>query len=152
MEAVADAAPRQARYHQPMRAGKAQQPIEIILLRQWASYIAIPTWIVDTDGDLIYYNESAEPILGEKFEDMGPINNADLARRFVTTAEDGSPIRAEDLPIGVATIERRPAYLPIRMLGLDGASRRVNISAFPIEGQGGRHLGAVAMFWEEPDE
>jgi len=22
------------------------------------------------------------------------------------------------------------------------------VSAFPIEGQGGRHLGAVAIFWE----
>jgi PAS domain-containing protein len=135
-----------------MLAGKAQQPIEIILLRQWASYIAIPTWIVDTNGDLIYYNEPAEPILGEKFENHGPINNADLARRFVTTAEDGSPIRAEELPIVVALNEGRPDHLRIRILGLDGTSRLINVSAFPVEGQGGRQLGAVAMFWEVPGE
>jgi hypothetical protein len=31
---------------------------------------------------------------------------------------------------------------------LDGIKRRIEVTAFPIEGQGGRHLGAVAILWE----
>jgi hypothetical protein len=33
--------------------------------------------------------------------------------------------------------------------GLDGVPRRIAVTAFPLEGQGERHLGAVAIFWEE---
>ena len=31
---------------------------------------------------------------------------------------------------------------------LDGKHRELDVTAFPIEGQGGRHLGAFAAFWE----
>jgi hypothetical protein len=34
------------------------------------------------------------------------------------------------------------------MRGLDGAWRTIEVTAFPIEGQAERHLGAVALFWE----
>src|SRR5439155_26021404 len=65
-----------------------------------------------------------------------------------TTSEDGSRLDAESLPINIALLERRPAHRRLRIRGLDGEWRVVDASAFPIEGQGGRHLGAVAIFWE----
>jgi hypothetical protein len=34
------------------------------------------------------------------------------------------------------------------MKGLDGEWRNLEVTAFPIEGVGKRHLGAVAIFWE----
>ena len=30
--------------------------VEIILMRQTASYLAIPIFVVDPNGDLVYYN------------------------------------------------------------------------------------------------
>jgi hypothetical protein len=31
---------------------------------------------------------------------------------------------------------------------LDGASRALNVTAIPVQGQWGDHLGAAAIFWE----
>jgi hypothetical protein len=31
--------------------------------------------------------------------------------------------------------------------GLDGQWRSIEATCFPLEGLGGRHLGAVAIFW-----
>jgi hypothetical protein len=32
--------------------------------------------------------------------------------------------------------------------GLDQVRRHIEVTAFPLIGQAGRHLGAVAIFWE----
>jgi PAS domain-containing protein len=108
----------------------------------------MPIFIMGLDGELLYYNEPAEPILGQRFEEAGPMPREELADTFQTTAEDGSPLDADDLPISIALTKRRPAHLPFRICGLDGVWRKIEVTAFPIEGQGDRHLGAVAIFWE----
>ena len=72
----------------------------------------------------------------------------ELATIFETAAEDGTPLPADALPIGVALLQRRPAHRRLRFRGLDGVWRLIDTTAFPIEGQGGRHLGAVVIFWE----
>ena len=46
-------------------------PIEIILTRQLAEYLSVPLLLVDSNGDLLFYNEPAESILGQRFEDTG---------------------------------------------------------------------------------
>jgi len=128
-----------------------QQPIELILTRQWASYLAVPVWVMGENGDLLYYNESAEAVLGRRFEEAGEMHGDELASIFQTTAEDGSPLRSEELPINIALLKRRPVHLRLRLRGLDGFWRLVDAAAFPIEGQGGRQLGAMAIFWEVTD-
>jgi PAS domain-containing protein len=125
-----------------------QQPIELILTRHWASYLAVPVWVMSEKGDLLYYNEPAEAVLGRRFDEAGEMPGLELASIFQTTAEDGSPLPSEEIPINVALFERRPAHRRLRFCGLDGFWRMVDASAFPIEGQGGRQLGAVAIFWE----
>ena len=100
------------------------------------------------NGHLVYYNEPAEAVLGRRFDEAGEMPAEELATIFQTTSEDGSRLDAESLPINIALLERRPAHRRLRIRGLDGEWRVVDASAFPIEGQGGRHLGAVAIFWE----
>ena len=46
-------------------------PIQIILTRQLAGYLSVPLFLVDPKGDLLYYNEPAEAILGRRFEETG---------------------------------------------------------------------------------
>ncbi len=128
-----------------------QQPIELILLRQWASYLTLPVWLMDGAGNLLYYNEPAEPLLGVRFEEAGEIHAEQLAEHFQTTGLDGKPFPNERLPVVVALTERVPSHETLRVRGLDGAWRVLEITAFPVEGQSGRHLGAVAMFWEKDD-
>jgi PAS domain-containing protein len=128
-----------------------QRPIEIILLRQWASHMAMPVWIAGTRGELLYYNEPAEAVLGKRFDEAGAMRLRDLPKIFETTAPDGTPIADSDLPIGIALTQRRPAHLRVRITALDGATRLLDITAVPLVAQGGHYLGAMAMFWE-PDE
>ena len=130
----------------------AQQPIEMILLHLWASYVAIPMWVVDTEGNLVYYNEPAEPLVGARFDDAGEINASELAEIFVTTDLDGEPIPAEEVPLFAALSKRVPAHRRLRFKALDGSARTIEVSALPIEGQGGRLLGALAAFWEVDEE
>ena len=129
----------------------AQQPVELILLKQWASYLALPVWLINEVGDLLYYNEPAEVLLGVRFDEAGELHADQLADRFQTTALDGEPFPNEELPIVVALRRRVPNHATLRVKAFDGVWRRLAITAFPIEGQGDRHLGAVAMFWEQSD-
>jgi len=45
--------------------------IQIILARQLASCVAAPILLVDTEGTLVYYNESAEEIFNRRFDETG---------------------------------------------------------------------------------
>ena len=45
----------------------AQKDVEVILMRQLASYLAVPIFLVDPAGNLIFYNEPAERLLGRRF-------------------------------------------------------------------------------------
>jgi PAS domain-containing protein len=126
----------------------AQNELELILLRQWASHLTMPIFLADREGNLLYYNEPAELLLGRTFDDAGAMPLSELATIFETTAEDGSPMPSSELPLGIALTQRRPAYRRVRVKALDGVQRLIEITAFPLEGQGGHWLGAVAIFWE----
>lgn len=128
----------------------AQNAVEMILTKQWAGYLTVPVFVMDAGGNLLYYNEPAEPLIGRPFDDVGELPSTELASIFETSAEDGSAIPNDELPIVVALMQRRPAHLRMRMRSLDGVERVLEVTAFPIEGQAGRFLGAVAMFWEAP--
>ena len=125
-----------------------QRPIEIILLRQWASHMATPIWIAGTRGELLYYNEPAEGLLGKRFDEAGEMRLRDLPKIFETTTPEGKPLSEADLPLGKALRERQPAHLRVRITALDGKSRLLDITAVPLLVQGGAYLGAMAMFWE----
>ena len=126
----------------------AQQPIEMILLHLWASYIAIPMFVIDAEGNLVFYNEPAEGIIGQRFDDFGEINAADLAEFFVTTDLDGEPLPNNEIPLVIALEKRVPAHRRLRFRALDGSWREIEIAALPIEGQGNHLHGALAAFWE----
>jgi PAS domain-containing protein len=127
----------------------SQQPVELILMRQLASSLAMPIFIVDVDGNLVFYNEPAEPILGRRFEESGAMPVDELSTIFRVLDDSGNVIPPETLPIAYALSQQRPAHRRILIQGLDGQRRRIAVTAFPLEGQSGRHLGAVAIFWED---
>jgi PAS domain-containing protein len=122
--------------------------IELILARQLASYLALPIFIIDVQGNLVFYNEPAEVILGRRFGETGEIAVAELASLFETTADDGTPLAHDDLPITIALLKGRPAHRTFWMRGLDAQVRHIAVTAVPLITQTGGLLGAVAFFWE----
>lgn len=129
----------------------SQQEVEVILARQLADYLALPVFIVDQTGNLLFYNEPAEIILGHRYEETGPMPAEEWGTIFQPTDEAGLPLAVSDLPLVIAVREARPAHRAFWIKGLDGVTRRIEVTAFPLIGQANRHLGAVALFWEAPE-
>jgi PAS domain-containing protein len=125
-----------------------QQEIEMILARHFASYLAMPIFVVDPTGTLVFYNESAEPILGLRFEETGEMPMHEWSTVFEPTDEEGVPIPPKELALHIALAERRPAHSALWIRGLDHVPRHIEATCFPLIGQANRFLGAIALFWE----
>lgn len=128
-----------------------QQEIEVILARQLSEYLALPIFLVDQAGNLLFYNEPAESLLGRRFAETGPMPVEDWAVIFQPTDEDDRPLAREQLPLVIALQTGRPAHSGFWIHGLDGVMRRIYVMAFPLIGQADRRLGALAIFWEATD-
>jgi len=126
----------------------AQREIEIILMRQLASYLAVPIFVVAPAGTLLFYNEPAEALLGRVFDEAGEMPMGEWSTIFRPTDDDGRPLAPDELPLVVTIKQRQPARRALWIVGLDGVPRKVDILAFPLIGQGNRLLGAAAVLWD----
>ena len=129
----------------------AQQEIELILTRHWASNLETPIFLVDPQGNLLYYNEPAETILGRRFAETGEMPAEEWSTIFKITDEDHNLLPPEELPLNIALTERLPAHRRLWLSGLDNVKRHIETTCFPLIGQADRFLGAIALFWEVHD-
>lgn len=122
--------------------------IQVILARQLASCLAMPILIVDTEGTLIFYNEPAEAILNQRFEETGEMPADEWSALFWFADEDRKPIAQEERPMMLALSERKPNSRTVWIRCGDREWRHVSITAYPLIGEGGQFLGATMIFWE----
>jgi PAS domain-containing protein len=130
----------------------AHKEIEMILTRQLADCLAMPIFLVDVEGTLLFYNEPAEKILGRRFEETGSLLAAQWATAFTPTDDQGQALEPAQLPLMIALTEQRPAHGSLWIRGLDQVNRHIEATALPLIGREGRFLGAVAIFWETPSQ
>lgn len=121
-----------------------QEPLELILTRQWASYLATPVWVLSANQTLVYCNEPAEELFGLDFDEAGPYQLGVLAEMFEVSAADDS----DSLPIMAAMRERKVTHHFIRWRNLNGIWMTGEVTAFPLLGTLERLLGVVALFSE----
>lgn len=126
----------------------ATKPIQIILARQLASSIAAPILLVDAEGTLVYYNESAEAIFNQRFDETGEMLSSEWTTRIAATDEDRRPIAADDRPMMRALADRRPISQTIWLRRPGGEWRHVHVTAFPLIGERDTLFGAMTIFWE----
>jgi PAS domain-containing protein len=126
----------------------SQKPIELILMRQLASTLAMPIFLVDADGTLVFYNEPAERVLGMRFEETGEMPSDEWSTLWEPTEVDGRPLPPERVPLMIAVAERKPVHVKLWIRGLDGTRRRIEATAFPLMRLVDQLLGAVVIFWE----
>jgi PAS domain-containing protein len=125
-----------------------QWSIEMILMKQLAVHLTTPILVVDPRGDLVFYNEAAERIIGKRFDEVGTIRREDWMAVFQPQDDEGSIIAPENRPLTRAVDQNESSQLRFWILGLDGVRREVEGIAFPMFGQSGRKLGAVGIFWQ----
>ena len=122
-------------------------PVELILIRHLASRLAVPVFVVDRAGDLVFFNEPAEVVLGRRFEEIRSMPFEDWTTAFKPTV-DGRPLAVDEIPLVVALRRGVPHHLTFGIQGGDGTKRTIEATAFPLLATGGDLVGAVAMFWE----
>lgn len=125
-----------------------QREIEVILARQLAEYLELPIFIVDPQGELLFYNEPAEDIIGIRYDETGPMPASEWSTKFEQVDLQGKPMKPEELPLMIAMTKLIPAHSRFRIIGLDKIPRELEMTAFPLIAQAERYLGAIAIFWE----
>lgn len=122
--------------------------IQVILARQLASCLAMPILIADTQGTLVFYNEPAEAILNQRFEETGEMPAAEWVKLFAIADEERNLIPPDERPMSLALTKRQPISRAVWIRTGDDTGRHVSITAFPLMGQTGKFLGAMTIFWE----
>jgi PAS domain-containing protein len=125
--------------------------IEIILNRQLADCLSIPVFITDTTGNLIFYNEPAETLLGTRFEDTGELRVEMWSTVFNPLDEEKKPLPPEELPLVQTLKDQLPHHKTFWIVSLNGKEENISVTSFPIIGRSGKFLGAVAIFWKSID-
>ncbi len=133
-----------------MADGSTPRDLILILARDLTSRLATPAFVVDAAGTLAYFNEAAEPVLGASYAEAGELPAGGWATEWDPRDLDGTPLPLEDLPLGIAFREGRPAHRPLRIYGADGVTRDIEVTAFPLSARPDEILGAIAVFWERP--
>lgn len=121
--------------------------LEVILSRQLADTLSIPVFIVDPIGNLIFYNEPAEEILGKRFEDTGAMSVEEWSTAFEPQDDEGNIITPEQLPLVHTLKEHEPAHKTFRIKNLKGKMYTISVTSLPIVGRARKFSGAMAIFW-----
>lgn len=124
------------------------QPLEMILARQFGDSLGMPCFLVDPEGNLLFYNEAAESVFGLRFGETGGMRVEEWATVFSPTDIDGNPIVPEDLPLVRTILTKSPEFGSFYINSLEGDRIYITVSSFPIMGRPDRLLGSMAMFWK----
>jgi PAS domain-containing protein len=132
-------------------AQTAHKSLPLILAREFAANIATPVTVMDELGRLVFFNEAGEQILGQKHAEVGELEPAEWTRLFVVERLDGTPVQLDDMPVGIAHREKRPAHDTLAFTTVDGVRHEIEVTAFPLLGREEELQGVVAVFWDRGD-
>lgn len=125
----------------------AQQPIEMILARQFADHLAIPMIVLDPEGTAVFWNEPAEHFTGMRFDEHGPIPREVWLEGWQGRDGYDNEIPLSELPPVIALDEQRPARLVHKSRLFSDKYYEVDVSALPIVGQQDRFCGVLVSIW-----
>lgn len=122
-----------------------QQPLDLILARNLMSVLETPSFLVDTEGQMVFFNDAAGDLLGKRFEETGRLSR-DEWNAIGPVDAAGRPIPSEKMPLSVALREGRPAHGRFHICTDSERIVEVETSAVPLF-SGGHFHGALVVFW-----
>jgi PAS domain-containing protein len=131
--------------------GRQRNPV-LILARSFAAELATAVFLVDAEGTVIYFNEAAERLLGQPFIEGAGMAAEEWSTRYQPRDSEGHTVPLESLPLGVTMLKREPAHGTLTILGADWVDRRIEVAAFPLFARAEDFVGAIALFWERPED
>jgi PAS domain-containing protein len=127
-----------------------QRPLELILARNLLASLSTPSFLVDHQGEIAFYNEAAGALLGRRYEDTGPLPASEWAKDFGPLDRKNRPIPYRKLDLTQALQGNRPAHDRFRIRSVEGSVHEIEASGLPIIGSQG-FQGAVVVFWPAED-
>lgn len=125
-----------------------QRALVLIVARELASNLATPMFLIDAAGDLVFYNDAAEKIIGKPFSEVGTISSIAWGKMLKLAKPDGTRLRVRDTPSSVAFNRRRPAHDVLLATSFDGTVRKLEVTAYPLFAKTDEMHGVVSIFWE----
>ena len=129
-----------------------RRPKDLVLIdaRAFAERLATAAMITDGWGNLVFYNEAAEALLGRSFAEAGEMPADQWQTMFTVRRLDGSSMPLEEMPGGKALINHKPSHGRLRITALDGVEHAIEVTGLPIFTGDAEPAGIMALFW--PDE
>jgi PAS domain-containing protein len=122
-----------------------QHPVELILARHLVSQITLAALLLDPDGQIVFFNDAAGTLVGQRFEEVGPLSREQWATRFGPFDEFGEVVPTDGMPVTKALREGLPATDRVTVR-LDDEPVEIEVSALPLSNANGLQ-GAVVAFW-----
>lgn len=127
-------------------SASAQKPLELIQARNLLSSLSTPTLLVNRDGDVIFYNDAAGALLGQRFEETGTLSARDWVCTFGPLGDDGEPLPIDHQALTPLLRANRAGHAVYRIRSAAGAEHEIAVSGVPIVGADG-FQGAMIFFW-----
>ena len=134
-----------------MAARVPQRHIALILARDLSANVSSAMLLVDEHGDLVYFNEPAERLLGRPYAEA-QMTTADLAKAFKPVDESGAQVPLQDLPLGAAMRSGLPSRGGFWIETADGRRPYIEVVGIPLFARPGTLVGGLAVFWESTPE
>jgi PAS domain-containing protein len=124
----------------------------LIRAKHLAESITVPAWLADADGNLVFFNEAAELLIGRTFADAGPMPASEWIETFNIRDRNDSTLKLEEVPGWVALQEHRPQTGHVKFTAQDGKDHFVSTAAIPLSDTPEHFEGVLIVFWEEPED
>lgn len=128
----------------------SQKPLELILARNLLTSISTPSFLVDGEGTMVFYNEAAAALLGRSFEDAGQMTAEQWTAAFGPLSTEGEPLEFDQIALTKAVQAGRPAHGSFCIRTSSNDKHAVEAAAFPLVASETGSSGAMIMFWPEP--
>jgi PAS domain-containing protein len=129
--------------------GRRRKHLVLILAREFVSSLATAALIADDRGQLVFYNEAAEQVVGRPFTEADEMPLAEWTASFAPRTFASEPFPDERWPSQVALRRRHPSHEQFLITSRDGVEREVAVTAFPLFAHPDEFVGAVVIFWRE---
>jgi PAS domain-containing protein len=126
-----------------------QKPLELILARNLLTSISTPSFLLDAEGTLVFYNEAAAAVLGRSFEEAGQMSVAEWTEAFGPISQEGDPLDFNEVSLTQAVRDGRPAHGRFRIRTAANPEQPIEAAAFPIVASPEGSSGAMIMFWPQ---
>lgn len=122
------------------------QDIELILSRQLAEYLTTPIALIDHDGRMIYFNESAGHVLGKHFDENGEVDMREWVGRIFENESMVDGIDIHEIPFIKVLSGRHILQGEYWMRNFEEINQKVMIICIPLIGLSQREIGAIIYF------